>query len=139
MNCPRCKTSTATRTIKDAELDICESCGGIFFDRGELNAVAEPTSGDLEYSTIHEESFRHTDAFAATPCPRCPDTTMKKVEFLVHTAIIFDYCEACRGFWLDGHELDRVNAEVRALNEAGREQGSPAVQWLAQFLFSLPR
>ena len=139
MNCPRCSKSTTPRRVQDVEIDVCDGCGGIYFDRGELNRIAERTSGDLEYSTIHEERFLHSDKFATTSCPHCVDVAMKKVEFLVHTGIILDYCESCHGFWLDGQELDRVNAEVRSLNEPDEGSGSSAMDWFAQFLFSLPR
>ena len=139
MDCPRCGKATEIREVRGAEVDLCGTCGGIFLDRGELNKVAAATSGDLEFSTIHEESFRHPDRFAVAACPRCADPAMKKVEFIVHTGIILDYCEACGGFWLDGEELFRVNDEVRALNESGSDIGSSPMQWFAEFLFSLPR
>jgi len=64
---------------------------------------------------------------------------MHKVEFLVHTGIILDHCGSCGGFWLDGKELERINAFVHELNETSEDLGSPAMQWFAQFLFSLPR
>jgi Zn-finger nucleic acid-binding protein len=114
----------------------------MFLDHGELNRIAEPTSGDLEYSTVHMESFEHSDAFEVTSCPRCRDVEMSKVEFNIHTGIILDYCEDCRGFWLDGTELGRINEEVRELNEGDGESGAepaPGMLWFAQFIWSLPR
>ena len=102
-------------------------------------SVRAPTEGDLEYSTVHDESFKHDDHFGPVVCPRCGETPMGKVEFNIHTGIILDYCRHCRGFWLDGPELERVNREVRKLNEPGRDARGPAIQWLAEFLFGLPR
>jgi Zn-finger nucleic acid-binding protein len=64
---------------------------------------------------------------------------MQKVEFLVYTGIVLDHCRSCGGFWLDGKELERINEFVHDLNESSEELGSPAMQWFAQFLFSLPR
>jgi len=114
----------------------------MFLDHGELNKIAEPTSGDLEYSTVHMESFVHSDRFETTPCPRCGDVEMKKVEFNINTGIILDYCTLCEGFWLDGPELNRINEEVRELNDSVGEAGprpAPSMLWFAQFIWSLPR
>ncbi len=63
---------------------------------------------------------------------------MKKVEFVIYTNIILDYCERCRGFWLDGRELGRINGEVRKLNAASRDASTPPMMWFAFFIWSLP-
>jgi Zn-finger nucleic acid-binding protein len=64
---------------------------------------------------------------------------MRKVEFIIYTGIILDYCVRCGGFWLDGKELDRINQEVRGLNEASDEAVAPAMLWFANFIWALPR
>ena len=71
MKCPRCNQETAARRFGEVVVDACARCRGMFLERGELNKVAEPTDGDLEYSTLHEDDHRHADAFAAIACPRC--------------------------------------------------------------------
>jgi ribosomal protein L37AE/L43A len=38
-HCPRCGASMQTDRIEEIEIDKCPSCEGIFFDRGELEAV----------------------------------------------------------------------------------------------------
>jgi Zn-finger nucleic acid-binding protein len=139
MNCPRCDTKTGVRQIQDVGVDDCAACGGVFLDRGELNRVTEAIDGDLEYSTLHEDRADVPDSLGPIGCPSCDGGTMHKVEFLVHTGIILDHCRSCGGFWLDGKELERINAYVHDLNESSEDLGSPAMQWFAQFLFSLPR
>ena len=140
MNCPRCSHATALTALKDSFVEVCSHCGGMFLDHGELNRIAVPTEGDLEYSTVHMESFEHDDMFAPTNCPRCPGVKMKKVEFNIYTGIILDYCGRCQGFWLDPHELERINKEVRKLDEeAGDADAAPAMRWFASFIWSLPR
>jgi Zn-finger nucleic acid-binding protein len=138
MECPRCHVTTTVQRIGAVEMDICRQCGGMFLDRGELNKVSAPTSGDLEYSTVDLDSFEHEDAFAAIACPRCGHANMNKVEFNIYSDIILDYCERCEGFWLDGRELNRVNDEIRELNEASREEPDPPMLWFAKFLWTLP-
>ena len=139
MTCPRCNQDTATRRLGEVVVDVCARCGGMFLDRGELNKVAEPTEGDLEYSTLHEDDHRHADAFEAIACPRCGRDAMAKVEFNIHTGIILDHCDGCGGFWLDGRELERINAEVRELNDASSDVPGPRMLWFAHFIWGLPR
>jgi len=139
MNCPRCDSSTAVLDHEGVEVNECRQCGGMFLHRGELNKIAEPTHGDLEYSTVHDESFQHEDRFGPIVCPDCSGDTMKKVEFNIHTGIVLDFCPACSGFWLDGKELGRINDEVRTLNESAEPGPDPPMLWFARFIWSLPR
>lgn len=125
------------RTIGTGAVPTCPRCGGMFLDHGELNRVAEPTEGDLEFSTVDLDSFEHADGYGPTACPR-DGSTMAKVDFNVDTAIILDYCRQCRGFWLDGEELSQINAEVRRLNEAGKDVPDPLLVRIWQFVESLP-
>jgi len=139
MRCPRCQRALLPRAVHDVEVNGCDGCGGLFVRRGELNRVAEPTDGDLEFSTLDHESFQHEDLNPPTDCLECPGSRMHKVEFNIYTGIILDHCERCGGFWLDGPELERINAEVRRLNEQSADQRSPAMLWFAQFIWNLPR
>jgi len=139
MDCPRCRQLLTAKTIEQIELPTCESCSGMFLESGALDRIAEPHAGDLEFSTLDAETFSHEDNYGTTDCPRCSGQPMKKVEFNIYTGIILDYCEGCRGFWLDGKELDRINDEVRALNESSSEPVAPAMLWFANFIWSLPR
>ena len=139
MICPRCGTGLTRDTHRSVALEVCRGCGGMFLDHGELNRVAEPTAGDLEFSTVHAETFSHEDAFGPTACPRCADEQMKKVEFNVYSGIVLDYCDRCSGFWLDGKELDRINEEVHKLDEAVQQPAHSFAHWFALFIWSLPR
>jgi len=139
LDCPRCGIATGFKRVKDFEVPTCDRCGGMFLDHGELNRAADRTAGDLEFATLDLDPLRHEDEFGPTPCPRCPGVTMDKVEFNIHTSIILDYCSRCGGFWLDGRELNRINDEVRKLNEASTEVSDPPMLWFARFIWSLPR
>lgn len=138
MNCPRDSEPLHSEEIHHARVLRCHRCGGMFLEQGELNRVAEHTSGDLEFSTLDADSFEHPDELAPIDCPRDPGVVMRKVEFNIGTNIILDWCERCRGFWVDGAELARINDEVRELNEAEREISDPPLVRLANFFWSLP-
>lgn len=137
MQCPRDESTLVSREFHAVAVALCERCGGMFLDRGELNKVTEPTVGDLEYSTLGEDSRNHADVWGPTACPR-DGTMMEKVEFVIETNIILDHCPSCRGFWLDGRELARINEEVQALNEAGRQVPDPPLVRFSQFIWGLP-
>lgn len=110
----------------------------MFLEHGQLNRIAEPAPGDLEFSTVEHDSLQHEDAFAPAVCPR-DGTTMRKADFNIETTIILDYCMSCHGFWLDARELERINEEVKRLNEAGRyEVPDPLLIRISQFFWNLP-
>jgi len=48
----------------------------------------------------------------APPCPRCEGVALRKARFLDESNITLDRCDNCGGFWLDGGELDQINAEL---------------------------
>jgi Zn-finger nucleic acid-binding protein len=39
LKCPKCRGEWAAYTFRDIALDRCESCGGVWFDRGEIDAL----------------------------------------------------------------------------------------------------
>ncbi len=138
MNCPKDGAELQTQRVHEVEVKVCPEDGGMYLAHGELNKVADPTTGDLEYSTVDLDSFEHPDDAPLIQCPKDPDVTMEKVEFIVETNIILDFCPRCQGFWLDGNELVRINQEVQELNEAERDVPNPAMLTFSQFIWSLP-
>ena len=39
MNCPVCNTNLKPITRENQEIDLCQKCGGVWFDKGELLKV----------------------------------------------------------------------------------------------------
>ena len=137
MNCPRDATALELKPVGQANVQTCPRCSGIFLDHGQLNAIAPPTPGDLEFSTVDLDSYQHDDDFGPISCPR-DATTMRKVDFNIDSDIILDYCPTCFGFWLDANELLRINDEVKRLNEAGAEVPDPLLVRIANFFWNIP-
>lgn len=109
----------------------------MYLRHGELNEIAPPTHGDLEFSTIDLDTFDHPDDHGAIVCP-ADGNTMSKVDFNVDSAIILDYCTKCLGFWLDAGELARINEEVQRLNVAEEEIPDPLLVRLSRFFWGVP-
>ncbi len=103
----------------DISYERCSACSGIFLDAGELNALVTGMPGDIEFCSIGSDS--HADRFPSRSCPKCPKSEMKKEVLLNHTEIIFDYCEECRGWFLDPQELEQTNATLSELRSGDAE------------------
>ena len=137
MNCPRDHSPLEKKEINHTSVQTCPRCGGMFLEHGQLNRVADPTPGDLEYSSVDLDSAQHADDHGPINCPR-DNTAMVKVDFNVDSSIILDYCQNCHGFWIDGGELSRINKQVQELNEAGTEVPDPLLVRISQFFWKLP-
>lgn len=124
--------------VQGAEVDQCPVGDGMYLDRGELDQLAQPHSGDLEFSTVDLDTFQHEDDHGIIECPADPGKQMKKVEFNIYTNVILDYCETCRGFWVSAAELARIREIVTDLDEAEREVSDPPMVWFSKFLWGLP-
>ena len=46
MKCPKCGHDMASLKIDDVEVDRCDTCDGIFLDKGELDAVLLKAAGE---------------------------------------------------------------------------------------------
>ena len=138
MRCPQHENDLREHQVSEATVSVCDTCGGMYLHKGELNKVSGPTSGDLEFSTVDLDTFQHEDDHGTICCPVDGGVVMKKVEFVIFSGIILDYCETCHGFWLDGPKLTRIREEVREYNEAEKGADEPLLVRLSQFFWALP-
>jgi Zn-finger nucleic acid-binding protein len=88
--------------------DICEACGSLWLDAGELDKMAFKVDGSIEYCS---KDKLEDAGKPGKQCPRCDETTLDKVSF-IGSDIVLDRCKNCGGFWLDGGELDLVNRKL---------------------------
>jgi Zn-finger nucleic acid-binding protein len=111
MNCLNCDKEMVNNLVqqKDSQIsyDICESCGSLWLDSGELDKMAFQVGGSIEHCGKAEGVSERTRI-----CPRCEGVELDKAFFLTHSDILLDHCKVCGGFWLDGGELDLINREL---------------------------
>ena len=113
MNCPRCKTQLTVSPLSEGKISIkvdkCPGCGGIWFDEGELSRIdkiIEPTY--IEIRKIPRKS----EQLEALYCPSCSHhPRLEKAEHPRDVKVILDYCESCKGIWLDKGELEAIQKE----------------------------
>lgn len=119
-HCPVCSVPFQQKIDADLAIEVCPGCGGLFFDKGELNVLATGLAGDIECYSIDTDA--HQDEFATRICPKCPEQEMRKVNLLRLSELIFDYCPHCDGFFLDKGEVQQMNDELRRLSSTGKDE-----------------
>ena len=115
--CPGCGSAMRKNAAADFTSDECAACGGIFLDKGELNALASEMSGDIEYCSL--DGGDHGDRGTRRQCPRCPGVEMHAIALLAVSDITFDACPQCHGFFLDKGEAESMNAVLHRISGAG--------------------
>lgn len=110
LNCGTEMTNNQVVTKKDRiSYDMCEQCGSLWLDAGELDKMAFQVEGSIEYCEQEKEKEPEKQI---KKCPRCDDFALDKVRFLESDEIYLHYCRNCGGFWLDGGELNLVDKEL---------------------------
>lgn len=106
--CPNCEVELVTKSIGPVEVDECEKCGGIWFDKDELRRAKDATDSDLNW--LDFQIWKHAKEFTAIPSePKCPNGHKSMVSLLYgHTAVVIDYCPTCLGTWLDKGQFKKI-------------------------------
>ena len=123
MNCPKCigklqekevgmyavsgiKELQGAALSQTLEIDQCFVCGGVWFDKGELDKYTTEKVTIINSTSIGEELDRELNTKEGK-CPRCK-MLLKKIPYEKEPSIMLDVCEKCGGIWLDSTEIDRV-------------------------------
>ena len=125
MKCPTCDIDLSQVTIENIQLDVCkDGCGGIWFDRFELEKMDEPhefTDENL-LNVLAVESPADYDQTQKRKCPKCEDTIMMRHFFSVKREVEVDHCPKCAGYWLDENELFKIRKQYES--ESDRKQAA---------------
>ena len=75
MNCPRCSTAMKARTREGIEVDVCETCGGLWLDAGELTKILDLERAQIDADTradwrMYDRGRDHYDAPTTTERPK---------------------------------------------------------------------
>lgn len=133
LKCPICEDQKLIkRNFEGTDVDICKNCGGLWLDKGELNKIAHPIQGDIEFC-----SHEHTEEKNPTPlsCPNCEGAKLQKAKFIEFTNISLDHCQKCDGLWLDKGELDAINKEIDALTKVPESWDHRIMTFLSKLPF----
>ncbi len=128
MQCPRCKSDLIVVEFDDIELDSCPECGGLWFDRGEMELLAAKCGCVVD--VLSARSGAHVEE-ARVKCPTCR-RTMEKRLFGTGEPVIGDVCLICGGLWLDAGELLLVLSQGGVGTADSVEAQSPVVAYLRE-------
>ena len=107
--CPACKTEMKKIFIKEANrnIDICEKCGGIFFDNQEFKRFDEQHENIEEIeATLTKKEYAKVDTNLVRECPYCTANMVKTN----YDGIEIDECYTCGAKFLDNQELQKYRA-----------------------------
>jgi len=133
IKCPVCNEKLKITTFEKQKVDVCQTCGGIWFDKGEL---LEVVSGLLSKKVIEAESVeeaykKETAAYENTNqfrryCPKCK-AELEGFNYSYDSNVFLDKCPVCSGVWADKEELEAVAKYIK---------GNPEVDKFAEALAS---
>lgn len=118
MTCPACGNPTGKKQAGDITVDVCESCGGIWFDNYELMKVDEPHEAEGEaLLEARAGASEKVDRQAERACPHCRDVPLRRHFFSVKRKVEVDECPDCGGMWLDVGELASIRSQFDSEEE----------------------
>ncbi len=100
------------------EIETCPACKGEWLDADELGKIVkirEQRFDEQERRAIVESTgitgVKLEDVDRDLQCPKCDGVT-DAINYGGDSGIVLDRCDSCRGFWLDGDELEKVQMLV---------------------------
>lgn len=113
MKCPRDGKTLDEITVGRFGVDRCEDCGGMWFDRDELEKVKDERDENLSWLDFDlwsdEEKLKAGGTFV--DCPR-DGSPLYQIRYGT-SEVMADVCPKCHGVWLDRDELDKLIADLR--------------------------
>lgn len=117
LSCPKCGSVLTTKMVKTAasgsiEVDLCETCGGVYFDRGEINRISREDATRLAH--IHTHGTPHD---GANRCPKCGASLERYWGESVPSDVYVLRCPDCSGTWFSKDELEKFKeAQATKIN-----------------------
>jgi len=103
MKCPKCKAPLGKAHMADVEIERCDGCKGLWFDKGEEEKLAHIGVADmldLGHSSIGAEFNKDEPIF----CPK-DHTQLVRIRDPKQTHIELDRCPHCEGTFFDAGEF----------------------------------
>jgi Zn-finger nucleic acid-binding protein len=108
-------------------LDECLKCGGIWFDKDELEKARDEVDPDLRWMDFEIWGGQAVFEINEKPheCPRCRKASMKSINYR-KPDIDVTFCPLCEGMWLNAGDFKDI---IGALSgEAGNKSVSDYVK-----------
>jgi len=124
MKCPRTHQELKAITINNIEINLSTGCGGVWFDRFELEKFDEIHEEAGALLIEHMKNFHRLlpDTSARLKCPKDPDVVMMRRYYSSKHQIEIDECPQCGGIWLDAEELAGIRALFPTQNDLKKDK-----------------
>lgn len=126
MKCPNCGETLREIDYEGIRIETCSSCGGEWLDSGELGHVVAAREVRFDEgerravaAAVKITPVNLQDADRDLTCPKCGGQT-DALNYGGDTGIVIDKCTGCRGIWLDGAEIEKIQMVIE-----GWEDGLP--------------
>jgi Zn-finger nucleic acid-binding protein len=136
--CPRDKTVLSEQKTGEATLDVCNKCGGQFFDSGEMfkafGMKADPSYWDREATggVVTQSEIN---------CSSCGVFLLKQDVKYEGEHVEIDRCGTCGGIWLDKGEVDtimKIGEKLQPLLDAEKAKAKEELDKMGDVDFGSP-
>ena len=123
MLCPGCKGSLRREKHQHVEFDICGECRGIWVSGEQFRAMAVKVAADGQVESSVKLTFQPRKALRPSEdnpvrvCPKCT-LAMREFNYAYDSNVFLDWCEQCKGIWLDPNEIIDIAAHIQYNPEA---------------------
>lgn len=104
MRCPKCRSDMQPVNYDGVEVDRCGECQGIWFDAGELEALATRKQAALAVDTGDARVGKEMNTTDDYRCPRCGGAMARRVDPR-QRHIWYESCTDCNGSFFDAGEF----------------------------------
>jgi len=113
MRCPKCTKNLDEVVVNNCKINRCSMCGGIWFDKDELNMIKDERDKNLSWLDFDlwsdESKLKASGTFI--DCPR-DGSPLFKIKY-GPSDVMVDICLQCHGIWLDKDELDKILLDLK--------------------------
>ena len=109
MKCPNCDGKLEPRTFNKVNINECDKCHGLWFDRDELRKAKDSTDSDLawlDFDIFEEKENKYSKSESHRHCPK-DNTKLNKLTYS-HSSVSIDACPTCHGIFLDKDEFEKI-------------------------------
>jgi Zn-finger nucleic acid-binding protein len=139
MNCPECNVQFRKYSIADDQINECPVCRGLWFEKGQLDAVKDEVMPEMGWVDIDslKEQFEFKAWTDVLFCPKCHTTSLTKIQDH-KTNTEFCICTQCKGTWLSsGQFLNLINLLLdEAYEKSASELAISSIQQAKELLMT---
>ena len=111
MKCPKCGGELRPIVQDSIEVDRCEQCGGLWFDRREADRLLKVRGSAEAVDTGNANLGEQQNEIGKIECPRCHTQMIRMVDLEQHH-IWYESCTVCYGKWFDAGEFRDLQQET---------------------------